>query len=45
MRFTGCLFVLALSSSALAANVRTDRPRILLGNGALGTTAAAFKDR
>ena len=44
-RTLGCLFVLALSSNALAANVRTDRPRMLLGNGGLGTSAATFKDR
>ena len=45
MRITIALYVLAFSSTALAANVRTDRPRMLLGNGGLGTTAATFKDR
>ncbi|HEY1956498.1 MAG TPA: hypothetical protein VGH28_12830 [Polyangiaceae bacterium] len=46
MRARTILFTLAWSSTALAANVRTDRPRILLGNGSgLGTTPATFKDR
>ena len=45
MRQTLALALFALSSSAFAANVRTDRPRILLGNGGLGTSAAAFKSR
>jgi len=45
MRLALTLGVLAFSSTALAANVRTDRPRMLIGNGGLGTTAATFKDR
>ncbi len=46
MRLTLATCVLACSGTAFAANVRTDRPRILLGNGTgLGTTAATFKDR
>jgi MYXO-CTERM domain-containing protein len=37
---------LLISSTAAAANVRSDRPRILLGNGSgLGVTAAALKTR
>jgi MYXO-CTERM domain-containing protein len=48
MRITITAFALTLftCSTALAANVRTDRPRILLGNGSgLGTTPATFKSR
>ncbi len=37
--------VLGVSGSALGANVRTDRPRILLGNGGLGITPATFQSR
>src|SRR5690349_14730268 len=38
--------LLAVSTAASAANVRSDRPRILLGNGSgLGVTAATFQDR
>ena len=45
MRFAWLGVALTLSSAAFAANVRTDRPRILLGNGGLGTTPATFKTR
>jgi hypothetical protein len=46
MRLAAGLLVLACASSAFAANVRTDRPRILLGNGTgPGTTPTVFADR
>jgi uncharacterized protein (TIGR03382 family) len=47
MRGLGLVFgLMCVSQVALAANVRSDRPRLMLGNGnGPGVTAAAFKQR